>query len=192
VFRTICIAAVVGLFGSLAYGLAACKPQFGPQTEYPPLAGAPEDPPKAPTDATPAPKAPIVDNTKYDDGVEVSVDPPDDVAAPPAEAKKSPKGVRYVVLRAGKGPKPKASDEVTVHYTGWTTNGKLFDSSVKRGKPATFPVGRLIPGWVEVLQMMPVGSIWRIWVPEKLAYKGADGAPKGMLVFEMQVIAIVK
>jgi FKBP-type peptidyl-prolyl cis-trans isomerase len=115
-----------------------------------------------------------------------------DVAAPPANAKKTDKGVYYVVLNRGSGKqKPNAKSRVKVHYSGWTTDGKLFDSSVRRGKPALFPVGALIPGWVDVLQQMVVGDKWRIWIPEDLAYKGAAGAPEGMLVFEMELLEIV-
>lgn len=120
------------------------------------------------------------------------VTPPDDVAGPPDGAKKTAQGVFYVILRPGKGKvKPKEKSTVKVHYSGWTTNGKLFDSSVKRGEPAEFPVGALIPGWVEVLQMMVAGDKWRIWIPEELAYKGRAGAPQGMLVFDMELIEIV-
>jgi len=117
---------------------------------------------------------------------------PDDVAAPPANAKKTAKGVYYVVLRAGTGKvKPKAKSTVKVHYSGWTTDGQLFDSSVRRGEPAEFPVGALIPGWVDVLQQMVAGDKWRVWIPEDLAYKGRAGAPQGMLVFEMELLEIV-
>jgi peptidylprolyl isomerase len=78
---------------------------------------------------------------------------------------------------------------VTVHYSGWTTDGKLFDSSVARGEPTTFPLNRVIPGWTEGLQLMVVGERRRFWIPEKLAYKGAAGAPKGMLVFDVELIS---
>ena len=83
-----------------------------------------------------------------------------------------------------------ASSTVTVHYSGWTTDGKLFDSSVVRGQPATFPLNRVIAGWTEGLQLMVVGEQRRLWIPEALAYKGAEGAPKGMLVFDVELIAI--
>jgi len=117
---------------------------------------------------------------------------PDDVDAPPADAKQSAKGVYYVVLKAGTGArKPTAKNRVKVHYSGWTTDGQLFDSSVRRGEPAVFPVGALIPGWVEILQMMVAGDKWRIWIPEELAYQGRADAPQGMLVFDMELIEIV-
>ena len=93
------------------------------------------------------------------------------------------------VLKPGVGDvHPKRSSSVTVHYSGWTTDGKLFDSSVMRGKPATFRLNQVIPGWTEGLQLMVVGEQRRFWIPEKLAYKGAAGAPKGMLVFDVELI----
>ena len=77
---------------------------------------------------------------------------------------------------------------VTVHYTGWTTDGKMFDSSVARGKPATFPLTGVIRGWTQGLQLMVVGEKRRFWIPQKLAYQGRD--PKGMLVFEVELISL--
>jgi peptidylprolyl isomerase len=77
---------------------------------------------------------------------------------------------------------------VTVHYSGWTTDGKMFDSSVVRGTPATFPLDQVIAGWTEGLQLMVTGESRRFWIPEKLAYKGQD--PKGMLVFDVELIAV--
>ena len=76
-----------------------------------------------------------------------------------------------------------------MHYTGWTTDGKMFDSSVMRGQPATFPLNRVIPGWTEGLQLMVVGEKRRFWIPEKLAYQGKEGAPKGMLVFDVELLS---
>jgi peptidylprolyl isomerase len=114
---------------------------------------------------------------------------PEDVAAPPADAETTASGLASKVLRPGVGQShPKKSSTVTVHYSGWTTDGKLFDSSVMRGQPATFPLNRVIPGWTEGLQLMVVGEKRRLWIPEKLAYKGAAGAPKGMLVFDVELI----
>ncbi|HEU0035341.1 MAG TPA: FKBP-type peptidyl-prolyl cis-trans isomerase [Kofleriaceae bacterium] len=116
---------------------------------------------------------------------------PTDVAKPPADAKKTAKGVFYKVLQAGKGgPKPKATDTVKVHYSGWTTDGKLFDSSVKRGTPAEFPLSGVIPGWTDGLQVMSVGDKVRFWIPEELAYKGNPGGPQGMLVFDVELLEI--
>jgi peptidylprolyl isomerase len=116
---------------------------------------------------------------------------PPDVAKPPANAKKSPKGVSYKVLKAGKGgPKPTAADTVKVHYTGWTTDGKMFDSSVKRGQPTEFPLRGVIPGWTDAIPVMSVGDKVRFWIPEELAYKGRSGMPAGMLVFDVELLEI--
>ena len=118
---------------------------------------------------------------------------PKDVAKPPRKAKKTKKGVHYLKLERGKGKKnPRAWDGVTVHYTGWTTDGKMFDSSVSRGRPATFRLSNVVEGWSDALQLMVVGDKWRIWIPEELAYKGARGKPKGMLVFEVELQKIAE
>ena len=102
-------------------------------------------------------------------------------------------GLEYQVLVAGTGPKPSLSDTVTTHYTGTLIDGTVFDSSVERGSPASFPVNGVIPGWVEALQMMPVGSKWRIVVPPELAYKerGAGNriGPNEALIFEVELIS---
>jgi hypothetical protein len=79
---------------------------------------------------------------------------------------------------------------VKVHYTGWTTDGKMFDSSVTRGQPITFPLDSVIPGWTDGLQVMVVGEKTRFWIPEELAYKGKPGRPQGMLVFDVELIEI--
>jgi FKBP-type peptidyl-prolyl cis-trans isomerase len=116
---------------------------------------------------------------------------PEDVAAPPANAKKTEKGVSYKVLEAGKGgPKPTPADKVEVHYSGWTTDGKMFDSSVTRGRTATFPLTAVIAGWTDGLQVMSVGDKVRFWIPEALAYKGQAGKPAGMLVFDVELVSI--
>ena len=78
---------------------------------------------------------------------------------------------------------------MTVHYSGWTTDGKLFDSSVTRGETISFPLNRVIPGWTEGLQLMVAGEKRRFWIPENLAYNGAAGAPAGMLVFDVELIS---
>jgi len=115
---------------------------------------------------------------------------PDDVAGPPADAETTKSGLTSKVLRPGTGSEhPARKSTVTVHYSGWTTDGELFDSSVMRGKPATFPLRGVIAGWTEGLQLMVVGERRRFWIPEKLAYKGAAGAPKGMLVFDVELIS---
>ena len=118
---------------------------------------------------------------------------PLDVKAPPATAVKTATGLASVVLKAGKGEiKPSAADTVTVHYSGWTTDGKLFDSSVKRGEPTSFPLNRVIKGWTEGLQLMVEGEKRRFWIPGKLAYgdEATGGRPAGMLVFDVELLGI--
>ena len=115
---------------------------------------------------------------------------PADVKAPPSDAKHTPSGLAYKVLHEGTGGRhPKSSSEVTVNYTGWTTDGKMFDSSVVRGEPATFTLNGVIAGWTEGLQLMVEGEKTRFWIPEKLAYKG-QSPPYGMLVFDVELIRI--
>jgi FKBP-type peptidyl-prolyl cis-trans isomerase len=116
---------------------------------------------------------------------------PPDVAAPPADAQKRPSGLASKVLTPGKGTRhPRPNSRVTVHYTGWTTDGKMFDSSVTRGAPITFALDEVIAGWTEGVQMMVEGEKRRLWIPESLAYQGQPGAPAGMLVFEVELIKI--
>ncbi len=103
-------------------------------------------------------------------------------------------GLQYEIIKDANGPKPKASDKVTVHYHGTLIDGKVFDSSVQRGEPATFGVTQVISGWVEALQLMPVGSKWKLFIPSNLAY-GAQGAgqaigPHTTLIFEVELIGI--
>ena len=107
-----------------------------------------------------------------------------------------PSGLQYQVLQKGEGPKPTASDKVKCHYHGTLINGTVFDSSVQRGEPAVFGVSQVIPGWVEALQLMPVGSKWRLFIPSDLAY-GEHGAgeaiePNSALVFDVVLLDIVK
>lgn len=116
---------------------------------------------------------------------------PADVAAVPADVKKTPKGVAYKVLRAGKsGPHPTPADSVKVNYTGWTTDGRMFDSSVIKNEPAEFSLGGVIAGWTEGIPMMSVGDRFRFWIPEELAFKGAPGRPQGLLVFDIELLEI--
>src|SRR5688572_1002652 len=116
---------------------------------------------------------------------------PADVKAAPADAKRTASGLAYKVLQPGGGKlRPKASSQVMVHYTGWTTDGKMFDSSVVRGQPATFPLNGVIPGWTEGVQLMSEGEKTRFWIPEALAYKGQGDAPRGMLVFDVELIRV--
>jgi FKBP-type peptidyl-prolyl cis-trans isomerase len=107
-----------------------------------------------------------------------------------------PSGLQYEIIKAGTGPKPKADDEVKCHYQGTTIDGKVFDSSIQRGEPATFPVNRVIPGWTEALQLMPVGSKWKLFIPASLGYgergAGQDIKPNSTLIFEVELLEIVK
>jgi FKBP-type peptidyl-prolyl cis-trans isomerase len=105
-----------------------------------------------------------------------------------------PSGLQYKILKEGTGPKPTASDSVVCNYRGTLINGTEFDSSYKRGQPATFPVGGVIKGWTEALQLMPVGSKWQLWIPSDLAY-GERGpspeiGPNAMLTFEVELLSI--
>jgi peptidylprolyl isomerase len=118
---------------------------------------------------------------------------PEDVAKPPADAQKTKSGLSYKVLKAGTGAEhPKRSSKVTVHYTGWTTDGKMFDSSVAKGQPATFPLDQVIPGWTEGVQLMVEGEKTRFWIPQRLAYDGQQGMPSGNLTFDVELLAIQK
>jgi FKBP-type peptidyl-prolyl cis-trans isomerase FklB len=105
-----------------------------------------------------------------------------------------PSGLQYKIEKEGTGPKPKASDTVVCNYRGTFINGTEFDSSYKRGQPATFPVGGVIKGWTEALQMMPVGSKWELFIPSDLAYgpRGAGGVigPNATLIFEVELLSI--
>jgi FKBP-type peptidyl-prolyl cis-trans isomerase len=122
--------------------------------------------------------------------IDIPSHPPADVKAPPADAKKTASGLAYKVLKEGVGGRhPRTNNSVTVHYTGWTTDGKMFDSSVVRGEPSTFQVDGVIAGWTEGLQLMYEGEKTRLWIPEKLAYEGKR-APYGMLVFDVELIKI--
>jgi FKBP-type peptidyl-prolyl cis-trans isomerase len=115
---------------------------------------------------------------------------PADVKAPPPDAMRTPSGLAYKVLTPGAGTRhPRKFDLVTVHYTGWATDGKMFDSSVARGKPSTFPLDRVIPGWTEGMQLMVEGEKARFWIPQQLAYQGKQ-PPYGMLVFDVELINI--
>ncbi|MBO7055989.1 MAG: FKBP-type peptidyl-prolyl cis-trans isomerase [Bacteroidales bacterium] len=106
-----------------------------------------------------------------------------------------PSGLQYEIITQGNGPKPKATDTVTTHYHGTLIDGTVFDSSVQRNQPASFPVNGVIQGWVEALQLMPVGSKWKLYVPSELAY-GANPHPGGpiephmTLIFEVELLAI--
>ena len=130
---------------------------------------------------------------------------PPDVAAPPSDALRTPSGLASKVLRVGLGnTHPTGASTVTVQYSGWTPDGQLFDSSylardasgnkivTPEGRPATFPLTRVIPGWTEGVQLMVAGEKRRFWIPGDLAYDKIDmpGAPKGMLVFDIELLRI--
>jgi peptidylprolyl isomerase len=117
--------------------------------------------------------------------------PPPDVKAPPADAKKTASGLAYKVLRPGTGSRnPSARSRVTVNYTGWTTDGKMFDTSITRGKPAVLELNGVIAGWTEGVALMVEGERTRFWIPQDLAYKGEANQPRGMLVFDIDLIKI--
>ena len=105
-----------------------------------------------------------------------------------------PSGLQYKVIKQGDGPKPTASDTVVTNYRGTLIDGKEFDSSYKRGQPATFPVGQVIKGWTEALQLMPVGSKWQLYIPSNLAYgdrgAGGDIGPNSTLIFDIELLSI--
>ncbi len=105
-----------------------------------------------------------------------------------------PSGLQYEVLKAGDGAKPTAEDQVTVHYEGKLIDGTIFDSSVQRGQPATFGVTQVIQGWVEALQLMPIGSKWKLFIPYNLAYGDRGAGPKigpySTLIFEVELLKI--
>jgi peptidylprolyl isomerase len=121
---------------------------------------------------------------------------PDDVAAPPADAKRTPSGLAYRFIKHGKGKAhPTPANTVEVHYTGWTPDGQVFDSSIRRGQSATFPLSGVIKGWTEGVQLMVVGDRVRFWIPGALAYgdkPSQPGAPAGPLVFDVELVSIVR
>jgi len=167
--RTISIAMLVATLAC-----AACKKEpEKPATPPPPPPAAPK-PPEEPK-GLPAPA---------------------DVAAAPADAEKTASGLASKVVQKGTGSEhPGAEDTVKVHYTGWMTNGKMFDSSVVRGSPAEFPLDHVIKGWTEGVQLMVVGEKRRFWIPGNLAYGDTPrrpGAPAGTLVFDVELLGITK
>ena len=120
--------------------------------------------------------------------------PPADVAAPPSTATVMPDGLAYQVLGSGTGSAhPTLDSVITVNYTGWTTDGRKFDSTINPDRstsPATFPLNKLIQGWQEMLPLMVAGERVRVWIPGKLAYdnRKRPGAPQGMLVFDIELL----
>ena len=113
-----------------------------------------------------------------------------------ADVKTTASGLQYIVVKEGEGAQPTAEDEVTVHYTGKLINGQVFDSSVNRGEPATFPLNRVIPGWTEGVQLMKEGAKYTFFIPSDLAYgpQGVPGAipPHSTLIFDVELIKVMK
>ncbi|MEO8549920.1 MAG: FKBP-type peptidyl-prolyl cis-trans isomerase [Kofleriaceae bacterium] len=152
---------------------------------------------KMATNGKPAPGVPTgpvcyeIELLTIEPGVEPPPAPPD-VAKPPGDAQKTAKGVFYRVLAHGKGGgvHPKPTDAVKVNYTGWSTDGRMFDSSVVKKEPAEFSLQGVVAGWTDGIQLMQAGDKFRFWIPEELAYKGVAGRPQGMLVFDIELLEI--
>ncbi len=141
--------------------------------------------------------APVRETTPMPPAEPAGLPAPADVAAAPSDATRTASGLASKVLQAAPPSKsaagrPGGRDRVTVHYTGWTTDGKMFDSSVTRGQPASFPLDGVIAGWTEGLQLMTPGEKRRFWIPVGLAYQGRPGAPAGTLVFDVELISFEK
>jgi FKBP-type peptidyl-prolyl cis-trans isomerase len=119
--------------------------------------------------------------------------PPPDVAKPPEGTKRTAKGVYYRLLKgSGKDQHPTPDDAVKVNYAGWTTDGRMFDSSYIKGDPIQFNLNGTIPGWIDGIPLMALGDRMRFWIPEDMAYKGVAGKPEGMLVFDVELVDIVQ
>lgn len=143
------------------------------------------------TDEAPESQADTTETVETTPAEPGQIPAPADVAAPPANAETTNSGLASRVIEPGTGTEyPQPESVVTVHYTGWTTDGKMFDSSVARGETIQFPLNKVIKGWQEGVMLMVEGETRRLWIPQDLAYKGAEGPPKGMLVFDVQLIKI--
>jgi FKBP-type peptidyl-prolyl cis-trans isomerase len=154
--------------------------------------------PKSTSKPTPNAVDPQKDAVARPGNVEKTLSPldaPADVAAPPKNATKTASGLAYVTLTKGNGKQhPYWRNRVRVHYSGWTPDGKLFDSSVERGQPAEFPLNGVIKGWTEGVRLMVVGDKMRFWIPGELAYGNSPsrpGVPYGMLVFDIELLEIL-
>jgi FKBP-type peptidyl-prolyl cis-trans isomerase len=177
----------------LVLGLVACntkpeEPATKPEPEKPAATPPPAATSAAPATAavTTASAAPATDPK--------AIPAPADVATPPADAKKTASGLATKVLTKGTGKDhPKDADQVKVHYTGWTSDGKMFDSSVARGEPTSFGVTQVIAGWTEALKLMVVGEKRRMWIPAKIAYgeTARPGYPAGQLTFDVELLQII-
>jgi peptidylprolyl isomerase len=175
----------------LLLSVAACnKPEepaakSEPEKPVPAEPAAPAAAPAANSGATTTAAAPTSDPK--------ALPAPADVATAPADAKKTASGLATKVLTPGKGKDhPKDEDTVKVHYTGWTSDGKMFDSSVVRGEPTSFGVTQVIAGWTEALKLMVVGEKRRMWIPAKIAYgeTARPGYPAGQLTFDVELLEI--
>lgn len=174
------------LLGALV-ALSACNRATEPSSPEPaaPATGASASGQEQAPAAPPAPPA--------NGPPRVTTQTPPDVAAPPSDAQRTASGLASKVIHPGSGgAHPTPTNVVRVHYSGWTTDGNMFDSSVTRGEPTEFPLNRVIAGWTEGVQLMVPGEVRRFWIPENLAYGGRPGAPQGMLVFDVELIAIVR
>lgn len=121
----------------------------------------------------------------------LTIPAPPDVAAPPADAITTPSGLASKVISPGmSNVRPEARSTVRVHYTGWTTDGTMFDSSYRRGQPYETPLTSVIPGWTEGVQLMVVGEKRRFWIPANLAYEGMPDRPQGTLVFDIELLGV--
>jgi FKBP-type peptidyl-prolyl cis-trans isomerase len=168
----------LGLCSCLWTAVSCSKKEDSASTSPPPSASTTAS--AAVAEPPPAPSAP-------------TIPAPPDVAEPPADATKTASGLVSKVLAPGTGKdRPTPTDKVKVHYTGWTKGGQMFDSSVTRGEPITFPVNGVIPGWTEGLQLMVVGEKRRLWIPAALAYgpRPRPGTPAGDLVFDVELLEI--
>jgi FKBP-type peptidyl-prolyl cis-trans isomerase len=184
--------ATMTLLGLLTTSVAGCEeepePAYLPEAE--PIADEVEAAPEAERPVAQVPTRPVAPAAPTPRAAPPA---PSDVAAPPADAQRTPSGLASKVLQPGTGTRhPAATNTVQVHYTGWRAeNGEMFDSSLTRGEPASFPLNRVIAGWTEGVQLMVEGERRRLWIPENLAYGGRPGAPAGMLVFDVELIRIV-
>jgi FKBP-type peptidyl-prolyl cis-trans isomerase len=162
---------------------AACR---DPRPESKPVENVASSPPPVAADALEAPPAPA-------DAVPLeSIPPPADVAAPPATAARTASGVATLVVQKGTGKDAAGPDDlVTVHYTGWSASGEMFDSSVRRGAPETLPLTAAPRAWRDGIVGMVVGEKRRIWIPENLAAQGRPGQPRSAIVYEVELLAIV-
>jgi peptidylprolyl isomerase len=180
------------VLSGLLLGLAACNTK----TEEPATkteAEKPATPPPAATSAAPTTTAAATASAAPASDPK-AIPAPADVATPPADAKKTASGLATKVLTPGKGKDhPKDADQVKVHYTGWTSDGKMFDSSVARGEPTSFGVTQVIAGWTEALKLMVVGEKRRMWIPAKIAYgeTARPGYPAGQLTFDVELLEII-